>query len=269
MQIHDTTGVATSYSTWTSTSYLQYTAYLTKTELAKKTTTTDRLFQYGGLGPYVEINGTWRQIANDKIEVDMIVKNLQDLPIKFGGVKFKIMILVPSPASDPFREADCIFVPVGEETREIRMKSIVTIVAALPWPHPTTVTELYIASVSIQLHKPTEIISTVPIATSEYSEARTITILSTYVTTLTEEPQVTGRPQSSFDYYNLLFPVMGAVVILFVLLLLKRKRGKDQVMKVVTEQRPVRTKYCSECGFVMLLEAKHCPKCGTEQHYFG
>jgi hypothetical protein len=269
MQIHDTTGVATSYSTWTSTSYLQYTAYLTKTEFAKKTTTTDRLFQYGGLGPYVWINGTWRQIANDKIEVDMIVKNLQGLPIKFGAVTFKIMLrLVPSPASDPFREAECTFVPVGEETKEIRMKSTVAIVA-LPWPLPTTVEKLYIASVSIQLHKPTEVISTVPIATTEYLETRTMTILSTYVTTFTSEPQVTSRPQSSLVYYSFVFPVIGGVVVLFILLFLKRKRGKDQVMKVVTEQRPVGTKYCSECGFVMLLEAKHCPKCGTEQHYFG
>ena len=269
MQIHDTTGVVTSYSTWTSTSYLQYIVYLTKTEFTKKTTTADRLTQFGGLGPYVWINGTWRQIANDKIEVDMIVRNLQDLPIKFGTVMFRIMLrLVPSPASDPFRDAECMFVPVGGETKEIRMKSTVAIVA-LPWPLPTTVEKLYIASVSIQLHKPTEVISTVPIATSEYSEARTMTVLSTYVATFTGEPQVTGRPQSSFDYYSLLFPVMGGVVILFVLLLLKRKRGKDQVMKVVTEQRPVRTKYCPECGFSLSLDAKHCPKCGTEQHYFG
>jgi len=254
----------TSYSTWTSISYLQYTTYLTKTEFTEKTTTTDQLFQYGGSGPYVIINGTWRQIANDQIEVNMIVENLQGLPIRFGAVKFKVMILVPSPASDPFREADCIFVPVGGENKEIPLKMTLAITGVLPWPLSTTVKEVRVDSVSIQLNKSIIITSAIAVATYTRFETRTETSIRTHTSAYVITATYGIQQPFSFGTTEILLTGVVVGVLLAAVAIFRKRHGPRVPPMVVLPTQPPEQRMCSGCGVLLEAGEDYCPSCGRK-----
>jgi len=84
------------------------------------------------------------------------------------------------------------------------------------------------------------------------------------------------------DYYRLKYPHNPNGLLEFHIYRIERQgKTRQEAEQELAKQlgipwetpRPVevvaRTKYCPDCKLILPLDAKHCPRCGKDQYYFG
>lgn len=184
---------STSYSTWTSTFYstLQPTTF---TRFSTATLTTDHLSQTVLEGPYVQINGSWAVNIEGRVNFELEIKNLIDLDIESGIIRFDVSGRVHRD------DIDLGFGPIqhGETLSVRRFIGIPTInVGAKVTP----------TSVSVTLAQKTGIL-TIPVEII----TRTQTMVETYRRTVTDAYTV-GSESSTVNTEIIWASVLIAVVI--------------------------------------------------------
>jgi hypothetical protein len=114
-----------------------------------------------------------------------------------------------------------------------------------------------------------------PIATYTYSEKPISTIVLSYATSSV----IFSVGRNEIVIVAMLVAVVAVIVTLLRKVTFTRTKGKPSTpLKPITIARPgkpapvlstAKIKHCPDCGLVIPLEAKYCPRCGTEQYYFG
>jgi len=263
-------GVVTSISTITSTSYSYRYWVSYSTELRSVTTTSGTLTQTKMKGEYLEITGQYGAEGND-VWIRFWLRNVMNLQIDRG-------IIVLSFTSSLSKKTPTLEIPFGlirpQETIKVENHFYVEIIVDKSYfDHVLVFCESF------------KVTTLVPAATYTYSGTQTESYVKTYLTTYVMS-EAESLPMTSI---LISLVILGAALVLALAYRSMKRREpspppKPYVATTFPSEAPqatsvppktvtlspvasqvVKSKYCLECGLALPIQAKHCPKCGTRQ----
>jgi hypothetical protein len=232
-------GVITTYSTWTTTSYSYWQTTTTVTSYTDTVTTTEPfLIQESMDGPYVKI---WGQIAPGGYSVllSLRITNLMDTTINFGLMSFALW------TSIGLESHDLAFGPIKpRETCQIAKY-----ITPNHYGARVDRAEFLLAGVKCESQR---IITQVPIATQTFSGTQTAIYIATHTTayTLSELEAFLGSTESIL---TLILAITASAIILFIM----RRRG--------LLIQPRAKQLCSSCGTLLEANDEFCTNCGKKR----